>query len=107
MHAIELLLVKYARKQDGGFLKFAFVGGNSSDEHNHSFQDVMSHLGLGPGSVQHFGMNADVNSMLIMADIVLYGSSRYEHLTDIYHRCQVLFLRLSRSHGDGIFSGMK
>ncbi|KAI4382677.1 hypothetical protein MLD38_008613 [Melastoma candidum] len=73
MHSIGPLLLKYARKGDGGSCKFAFLGGNSTDEYDHALQDVSSHLGLAPGSVLHFGMNVDVSSVLIMADIVVYG----------------------------------
>lgn len=41
-------------------------------------QEVASRLGLLPGSVRHFGMNADVNGALVMADIAVYGSSQDE-----------------------------
>ncbi|KAK9911569.1 hypothetical protein M0R45_035466 [Rubus argutus] len=34
--------------------------------------EVASRLGLLHGSVRHYGLNGDVNSVLLMADIVLY-----------------------------------
>lgn len=37
---------------------------------------MASRLGLLHGSVRHCGLNGDVNSVLLMADIVLYGSSQ-------------------------------
>ncbi|KAM1588969.1 hypothetical protein ACFX10_027925 [Malus domestica] len=74
MHSIGPLLIKYARRDDAGEpFKFVFLCGNSSDD---AFQEVTSHLGLLHGSVQHYGLNGDVNSVLLMADIVLYGSSQ-------------------------------
>jgi len=33
-------------------------------------------LGLHKGSVRHYGLNGDVNSVLLMADIILYGSAQ-------------------------------
>lgn len=35
-------------------------------------------MGLNRGSVRHYGLDNDVNGMLLMADIVLYGSSQDE-----------------------------
>lgn len=35
-------------------------------------------MGLRPGSVRHYGLDDDVNGLLLMADIVLYGSSQDE-----------------------------
>lgn len=35
-------------------------------------------MGLRLGSVRHYGLDADVNGLLLMADIVLYGSSQDE-----------------------------
>lgn len=45
---------------------------------SHFSQEVASRLGLLHGSVRHYGMNGDVNSLLLMADIVLYASSQDE-----------------------------
>ncbi|KAK4766182.1 hypothetical protein SAY87_007824 [Trapa incisa] len=79
MHTIGSLLTKYARRNDAGrSFKFIFLCGNSTDGHDQALQEITSHLGLIPGSIRHFGMNADVNGALIMADIVLYGSSQDE-----------------------------
>ncbi|PKI68577.1 hypothetical protein CRG98_011063 [Punica granatum] len=79
MHTIGPLLVKHARRNDAGrSFKFVFLCGNSTDGRDEALQEVASRLGLLPGSVRHFGMNADVNGALFMADIVLYGSSQDE-----------------------------
>ncbi|KAM1781833.1 hypothetical protein ACFX1Q_040137 [Malus domestica] len=61
MHSIGPLLIKYARRDDAGRL-FKF--------------EATSHMGLFQGSVRHYGLNGDVNSVLLMADIVLYGSTQ-------------------------------
>ncbi|KAH0980901.1 hypothetical protein GBA52_008078 [Prunus armeniaca] len=75
MHAIGPLLLKYARREDaGGSFKFVFLCGNSSNGYDDAFQEVASPLGLPRGSVRHFGLNGDVNGLILMADIVLYGS---------------------------------
>lgn len=39
-------------------------------------QEIVSRLGLPDGSITHYGLNGDVNNVLMMADIVLYGSSQ-------------------------------
>ena len=41
-------------------------------------QQVASRLGLTQGFVSHHGLDGDANGVLIMADIVLYGSSLEE-----------------------------
>ncbi|CAL1386938.1 unnamed protein product [Linum trigynum] len=77
MHSLGPLLVKYARRNDAeGSFKFVFLCGNSTD--GDAIQEVASGLGLIQGSVRHYGLNGDVNSVLLMADIVLYGSSQDE-----------------------------
>ncbi|GAV64719.1 Glycos_transf_1 domain-containing protein [Cephalotus follicularis] len=79
MHTIGPLLIKYARRKDAGVsFKFVFLCGNSSDGYNDALQEVASRLGLLHGSLRHYGLNGEVNSMLLMADIVLYGSSQDE-----------------------------
>lgn len=77
MHAIGPLLTKYARRKDaGGSFKFVFLCGNSTDGYDDALQEVAARLGLHDGSVRHYGLNSDVNSVLLMADIVLYGSDQ-------------------------------
>ncbi|KAG7992813.1 hypothetical protein I3843_02G147000 [Carya illinoinensis] len=77
MHVIGPLLTKYARKNDsGGSFKFVFLCGNSTDGYDDSLQGVASRLGLLHGSVRHYGLNSDVNGVLLMADIVLYASNQ-------------------------------
>ncbi|KAK6933470.1 Glycosyl transferase, family 1 [Dillenia turbinata] len=79
MHTIGPLLSKYARRKDRGeSIKFIFLCGNSTDGNDTALQEVASRLGLVEGSVRHYGMNDDVNGVLMMADIVLYGSSQDE-----------------------------
>lgn len=41
-------------------------------------QDVASRLGLAQDSIRHYGLNGDVNSVLLISDIVIYGSSQDE-----------------------------
>ncbi|XP_050210140.1 uncharacterized protein LOC126660612 isoform X2 [Mercurialis annua] len=74
MHSLGPLLVKYARRNAEGSFKFVFLCGNSSD--GDALKDIASRLGLVHGSVRHFGLDGDVNSVLLMADIVIYGSSQ-------------------------------
>ncbi|CAI0410803.1 unnamed protein product [Linum tenue] len=77
MHTLGPLLAKYARRNDAeGSFKFVFLCGNSTD--GDAIQEVASRLGLIHGSVRHYGLNGDVSSVLLMADIVLYGSSQDE-----------------------------
>ncbi|KAL8159905.1 hypothetical protein V2J09_001442 [Rumex salicifolius] len=79
MHAIGPLLVKYAKKKEvGGSFRFVFLCGNSTDGYNDALQEVAVHLRLSPGSIRHYGMNTDVNGVLLMSDIVLYGTSQDE-----------------------------
>uniref|UniRef100_A0A7N0SVT9 Glycosyl transferase family 1 domain-containing protein n=1 Tax=Kalanchoe fedtschenkoi TaxID=63787 RepID=A0A7N0SVT9_KALFE len=75
MHVVGPLLMKYAKNENARELyKFLFVCGNSSETYDKALQEVASHLGLLPGSVKHYGMADDVNSLLLMSDVVLYGS---------------------------------
>ncbi|TQE08968.1 hypothetical protein C1H46_005351 [Malus baccata] len=65
MRSIGPLLIKYARRDDARRMTTV----TETDE-------AASHLGLLQGSVRHYGLNGDVNSVLLMADIVLYGSTQ-------------------------------
>ncbi|KAF5729446.1 hypothetical protein HS088_TW21G01612 [Tripterygium wilfordii] len=76
MNTIRPLLIKYARNDVGGSFKFVFLCGNATDEH--ALQEDVCRLGLPPGYVKHYGLNSDVNSVLLMGDIVVYGSSQDE-----------------------------
>ncbi|KAK3035024.1 hypothetical protein RJ639_033938 [Escallonia herrerae] len=77
MHVLGPLLVKYARGEDvRGSFKFVFLCGNSSDGYSDALQDVATHLGLLRDSVRHYGLNENVNGLLLMTDIVLYASSQ-------------------------------
>ncbi|GMH11239.1 hypothetical protein Nepgr_013080 [Nepenthes gracilis] len=79
LHTLGPLLIKYAkRKYDGGSFTFVFLCGNSTDGFIDPMQEVAAHLRLSPGSIRHYCMNGDVNGVLLMADIVLYGSFQDE-----------------------------
>ncbi|GAB4836335.1 hypothetical protein Ancab_001250 [Ancistrocladus abbreviatus] len=79
MHTIGPLLIKYAKRRDvDGSFKFIFLCGNSTDGYTDVLQEVATRLRVIPDSLRHYGMNSDVNGVLFMADIVLYGSSQEE-----------------------------
>lgn len=88
MNDIGPLLSKYARsKNAGAMLRFVFLCGNSTDGYNDHLKvygyndhlkEVASHLKLLPGSVRQYGMNSDVNGLMLMADVVIYASSQVE-----------------------------
>ncbi|KAL5709702.1 hypothetical protein ACHQM5_020360 [Ranunculus cassubicifolius] len=78
MHAIGPLLMKVTRKEDDLSFKFVFLCGNSTDGYTDALQEVASRLGLPHGSLSHYGLDKDVNSALLMADIVLHGSFQDE-----------------------------
>ncbi|KAK8552749.1 hypothetical protein V6N13_121132 [Hibiscus sabdariffa] len=79
MQTIGPLLMRYAKRNDAeGSFKFIFLSSNSTDGYNHALQQVASRLGLPQGSVRHYGLDGDANGVLLMADIVLYGSSQEE-----------------------------
>ncbi|KAK6137872.1 hypothetical protein DH2020_028380 [Rehmannia glutinosa] len=79
MHDLEHLLIKHAGSNDVGFTsKFIFLSGNSSKDYTDALQDFAARLGLNQGSLKHYGLNSDVNGIIMMADMVLYGSSQDE-----------------------------
>ncbi|OVA17912.1 Glycosyl transferase [Macleaya cordata] len=78
MHAIGPLLMKFTRREAEVSFKFVFLCGNSTDGYNDALQDVASRLNLPRGSLMHYGLDGDVNSVLLMADIVLHGSFQDE-----------------------------
>ncbi|KAF3539059.1 hypothetical protein F2Q69_00018395 [Brassica cretica] len=75
MHMLGPLLTRYGRrKETGGPFKFIFLFGNSTN----AVQEVASRLGLTQDTVQHFGLNEDVNRVLLMSDVLVYASSQEE-----------------------------
>ncbi|KAA0057129.1 hypothetical protein IC582_005752 [Cucumis melo] len=77
MHSIGPLLSIYARRREvEGSFKFVFLCCNSTDGSHDALKEIASRLGLPDGSITHYGLNGDVNNVLMMADIVLYGSSQ-------------------------------
>ncbi|GAB2270196.1 hypothetical protein Dimus_005100 [Dionaea muscipula] len=79
MHTVGPLLLKYTKRKDvGGSFKFIFFCGNSTDGCGNALQEVALHLKLNPDSLRNYGMNSDVNGVLLMADIILYASFQDE-----------------------------
>ncbi|MBA0721355.1 hypothetical protein Golax_008905, partial [Gossypium laxum] len=79
LQTIGPLLQRYTRSNDaGGSFKFIFLSGNSTDGYDDALQQVASRLGLPQGSVRHYGLDGDTNGVILMADIILYGSSQEE-----------------------------
>ncbi|KAL6572300.1 hypothetical protein OROMI_013258 [Orobanche minor] len=77
LHDLGHLLLKYVGLNDIGFKsKFIFLCGNSSKDYIDALQDVAAHLGLSQVSLKHYGLDSDVNGIIMMADIVLYDSSQ-------------------------------
>lgn len=58
----------------GGIFKFVFLCGDSTTAHDASFQELASQMGFPVEFVKHYGVDGDLNSVLLMADLVLYGS---------------------------------
>ncbi|PKA48054.1 hypothetical protein AXF42_Ash015817 [Apostasia shenzhenica] len=72
-------IIKITRIKDlGGMLKFAFLCGNSTYSFVSDFEELASRVGFPIDSVRHYGLDGDVNGVLRMADIVLYGSFQEE-----------------------------
>ncbi|CAH9130043.1 unnamed protein product, partial [Cuscuta epithymum] len=79
MREMEPLLIKYTGLNNmNDKLKFMFLSGNTTDGYNYVLQDVATRLGLHHGSLYSYGINSDVNGLLMMSDIVLYSSSQDE-----------------------------
>ncbi|RAL43748.1 hypothetical protein DM860_014249 [Cuscuta australis] len=79
MREIEPLLIKYVGLKDmGDRVKFMFLSGNTTEGYNYVLQDVATRLGLHQGSLYNYGINGDVNGLIMMSDIVLYSSSQDE-----------------------------
>ncbi|KAL4575261.1 hypothetical protein LXL04_022103 [Taraxacum kok-saghyz] len=79
MHNLGPLLINYAKEGNvGPSFKFLFICGNSSNAYNDALQEIAGHLGLNRDSVGHYGLDADVDEILLISDIVLYGSSQEE-----------------------------
>ncbi|RWR97248.1 Glycosyl transferase [Cinnamomum micranthum f. kanehirae] len=79
MQAARPLLKKFtgANHLEESF-KFIFLCGNSTDSYREALQEIASHLGFPDDSIKHYSMDNDVNSVLLMADVVLYGSFKDE-----------------------------
>ncbi|CDY14153.1 BnaC02g02700D [Brassica napus] len=73
MHMLGPLLTRYGRrKETGGPFKFISLFGNSTN----AVQEVASRLGLTQDT--DFGLNEDVNRVLLMADVLVYASYQEE-----------------------------
>ncbi|KAL4186506.1 hypothetical protein AMTRI_Chr09g34260 [Amborella trichopoda] len=60
--------------------KFFFFRGNASDGGLEAMKNITSWLGLPADSMRFYGENDNVDNVLSMADIVLYGSSQEEEV---------------------------
>ncbi|KAM0949480.1 putative glycosyl transferase, family 1 [Dioscorea sansibarensis] len=79
MMALAPQMLKFARaKKLGAILKFAILCGNSADDYNSAIREVASRMGFPDDSVRHYGMDGDVNSVLLISDLVLYTSFQEE-----------------------------
>ncbi|CAN8257166.1 unnamed protein product [Cochlearia groenlandica] len=79
MHILAPLLTRYGRRKDtSDSFKFVFLYGNSTKGQSDAVQEVALKLGLSEGTVRHFGLNEDVNRVLLIADILVYASSQEE-----------------------------
>ncbi|PKU86561.1 uncharacterized protein LOC110099352 [Dendrobium catenatum] len=71
--------MKITRIKDlGGKLNFAFLCGNTTDSLSSDFQELASRMSFPLDSVQHYGMDTDVNGAIMISDIVLYWSFQEE-----------------------------
>ncbi|XP_072963203.1 uncharacterized protein [Typha angustifolia] len=77
LHALVPQILKFARGKDLR-VQFVFLCGNSTDAYGSAFQELATHMGFPNGLVRHYSMEHDVNSLLLMANIVLYGSFQEE-----------------------------
>ncbi|KAJ0967122.1 hypothetical protein J5N97_024039 [Dioscorea zingiberensis] len=79
MIALAPQMLKFARaKKLGGILKFAVLCGNSTDGYDSTIREVASRMGFPDGSVKHYGMDGDVNSVLLISNLILYSSFQEE-----------------------------
>ncbi|KAK9158694.1 hypothetical protein Scep_005268 [Stephania cephalantha] len=73
---ISFLLMEFTKTYVSS--KFIFLCGNSTGRYNGTLQEVASMLGLSHGSLMHYGLDSDVNHILLEADVVLHGSFQDE-----------------------------
>ncbi|KAJ3681892.1 hypothetical protein LUZ60_014465 [Juncus effusus] len=78
IEALAPQVLKVKRNLDGR-VKVVFLHGNSSDVHKSSFEELAKKMGFSDGSIRHYPLNHDVNALLLLSDIVLYGSFQEEH----------------------------
>ncbi|KAK8949715.1 hypothetical protein KSP39_PZI005761 [Platanthera zijinensis] len=72
-------IMKITRIKDlRGILKFTFLCGNTTDSFGSDFKELASRLGFPVGSMKHYGTDGDVNGIIMIADLVLYGSFQDE-----------------------------
>ncbi|MQL84143.1 hypothetical protein Taro_016659 [Colocasia esculenta] len=79
MRLIGPQLVEFAKTNYlGKSLKVVVLTGNSTNGHSSAFQDIAAQLGFCDGCIKHYGLDGDINRVLLIADIVLYGSFHEE-----------------------------
>ncbi|CAN6477088.1 unnamed protein product [Victoria cruziana] len=79
MHSISPLLMRLGTTDDmKGPFKFIFFNGNSSNGTHDAFQEIASNLGFPNGYIRHYGMDVDVDGVLLMSNVVIYCSIQDE-----------------------------
>ncbi|GLJ06827.1 hypothetical protein SUGI_0049490 [Cryptomeria japonica] len=77
IQALQPIALKFIKHHHKSF-KLVILSRNSTGGYAIALQAIASHLNFPDGVVQHYSMDDDVNAMLRIADIVLYGSVREE-----------------------------
>ncbi|KAL2555557.1 UDP-Glycosyltransferase superfamily protein [Forsythia ovata] len=67
-----------AESYSASHFKFQLREENGFDKDDKLVLDIGTRLGLPHGSLRHYGIDNDVNDLILMADIILYGSSQDE-----------------------------
>ncbi|KAK1283554.1 hypothetical protein QJS10_CPB21g00300 [Acorus calamus] len=76
MNTIGPWAMEHMQTDQQRLFKFLFICGNA--DHGAALQIMASRVGLPNGSVFHYSFDDDVNSILLMANIILYGSFQDE-----------------------------
>ncbi|KAG0459127.1 hypothetical protein HPP92_022255 [Vanilla planifolia] len=72
-------IAKVTRIKDlGSTLKFVFLCGNMTGSFDSDFEELASRLGVPTGAIKHYSLDGDVNGVIMMSDIVVYGSFEEE-----------------------------
>lgn len=77
MQAIQPLALKFINQYQRTF-RLVFLSNNLKGRYGLALQAIASHLNFPDGAVQHYNLDGDVNSIIMLSDLVLYGSLREE-----------------------------